>query len=153
MRQILRGTDEPAWLDPDGRQLLRSARHTAEQLGLTQTDVLKDDDIVQWFPWIGTRGVTTLCLWAESREIACCRGALSLSYEDISLSAFRRHLQEMVDGDVDPVELAALLKAKGRERFDRYVAEDLVDKANAQDRLDLQAANQAARDALAELET
>jgi ATP-dependent helicase Lhr and Lhr-like helicase len=151
MRRILRGTDEPAWLDPDGKQQLAAARHAAEQVGLTQTDVLGGDDQVQWFPWLGTRGVTTLWLWAEKQQIPCSRGALSLTYEDVSTAGFRRHLEELVEDDVNAIELAALLRAKHHGKFDPFIDEGLLDKANAADRLDLGAAKQAAYNALAGL--
>ena len=62
---------------------------------------------------------------------------------------FQEHLRELIEDQVNPVELAALLPAKRYEKFDLYVDETLLDKANASDRIDLPEAKQAAQNALA----
>ena len=148
MRRILRGTGEPGWLDAEGKELLRAARHTAERVGLTRADVLAADKQVQWFPWAGTRGSLTLWLWARKQGLACSRGFLSLTYPHLTIAEFGRHLRALVEGDVNPVELAVLLPTKRYERFDPFIDEGLLNKANATARLDVSAARKAAQDVL-----
>ena len=152
MRLVLRETGVPEWLDAEGVELLRAARDTAQNVGLTQTDLLAQDNRVQWFPWAGTRGLLTLWLWAKNQGIDCSRDFLSLTYPHLTTAAFRQHLRNLVGGEVDPIQLAVLLPVKQHERFDPSIDEDLLNKANAQDRLDLAAARKAAHDALEHLE-
>lgn len=152
MSRVLRETGEPEWLDAEGKELLRAARRTAERVGLTRTDVLDGDGQVQWFPWAGTRGSLTLWLWAQKQGIGCSRDFLSLTYPRLSMADFRQHLRVLAEGDVNPIDLAVLLSTKRYERFDAFIDEALLNKANASDRLDLTTARHAAQDALVNLE-
>jgi hypothetical protein len=113
--------------------------------------VLEDDGGVQWFPWLGTRGAMTLWLWAKKQQIPCCRNFLSLTYDEVSRSAFQQHLRELVESEVNAVELAAQMPTKRRQKFDLYVDGGLLDKANGSDRIDLPEAEKAAERALLEL--
>ena len=65
MRRVLLGDEEPDCLDANSLELLRSARDVARKTGLIESDLLDLDDGLQWFPWVGTRSMRTLQLWAK----------------------------------------------------------------------------------------
>jgi ATP-dependent helicase Lhr and Lhr-like helicase len=151
MRQVLLGAEEPDWLDPNSLALLRSARDTAHNIGLTRGDVIDREDGLQWFPWVGTRSMRTLQLWAKEVGLNCSKDCLSLTFNDVSRQDFERHLAALAAHDIDAVKLAKLMTNKQAERFDNYVDERLLDKANAEYRLDLAGAREAARRTLNQL--
>ena len=145
MRRVLLGDDEPEWLDENSLECLRAARCAAIQAELGETNLLELEDGVQWFPWVGTRTMKTLQLWAKHTGLECRKDSLSLVVEDISRRELKGYLARLAHDDFSAVELARLMKNKTAERFDNYVDEALLDKANSVDRLDLPAARQAAR--------
>ena len=145
MRGVLRGTEEPDWLDATSIELLRSARETARRLGLHESDLLDLDQGVQWFPWVGTRTMRTLQLWAKKSGHQCTKDALSLIFGELSKDDLEHHLAVLAKEGLDAVELAALMPSKQFERFDVYVDKQLLDQANAMDRLDVEGARKAAR--------
>jgi ATP-dependent Lhr-like helicase len=148
MREVLLGQDEPEWLDATSREVLQSARETARGAGLHHGDVLNLDDAVQWFPWCGTRTMRTLELWAQDKGLDCTTDALSLTFQGMSPEKLEGCMTEIIEGKPDAVRLAALMANKTVERFDSYVDEDLLNKANSKFRLDLASAAKAARRAI-----
>jgi hypothetical protein len=76
---------------------------------------------------------------------------LSLTFSDVSREEFAQHLAVLAQDGTEAVKLAELMPNKQTERFDRYVGESLLDKANAEYRLDLAGAQEAARRTLAGL--
>lgn len=152
MRRLLRGNQRPTWLDPEGQEQLGVAREAAERIGLLERDVVDGEGEIHWFPWVGTRASMTLALWAKHQNLECSKDFLSLKYPGLSMSKFESHLKKLIERDVDPFELAALFPTKQFERFDSYINEALLIKANAIDRLDLIAAKQAAHLALSQLQ-
>ena len=57
MKSVLMDNDEPAYLDPNSKTLLRAARQTACIVRLDTTDVVFGKQSIQWFPWVGTRAI------------------------------------------------------------------------------------------------
>jgi ATP-dependent Lhr-like helicase len=151
MRRVLLGDEEPDCLDANSLELLRSARDVARKTGLIESDLLDLDDGLQWFPWVGTRSMRTLQLWAKYLGLACAKDHLSLTFSDVSREEFAQHLAVLAQDGTEAVKLAELMPNKQTERFDRYVGESLLDKANAEYRLDLAGAQEAARRTLAGL--
>lgn len=137
MRDVLIGEDEPAYLDQSSRLLLRAARRTARAVGLAESDVLAGRRKVQWFPWVGTRGLFTLSQLAKSWKIGHRMDRLSITYHLPSREAFHEHLRQVTTSKPDALALARLLPVKVVEKFDTYVPEALLDAANAHSRLDV----------------
>jgi hypothetical protein len=87
----------------------------------------------------------TLQLWAKKSGHQCTKDALSLIFGELSKDDLEHHLAVLAKEGLDAVELAALMPSKQFERFDVYVDEQLLDQANAMDRLDVEGARKAAR--------
>jgi len=148
MRAVLRATDEPAWLDQEGILLLRAARAIALVSGLTKRDVLVKPHHIQWFPWIGSRGFATLRALAKSAGISHEYDDLSITYALDSSELFFGHLQEISISAVSATELAGFMPVKAIEKFDDLLPSAVLDVGNAQDRLDLAGAREAAQQTL-----
>lgn len=144
MRSVLVGEDRPDWLDAASLEYLELARDAARRAGLDKSSMLDLDGRVRWFPWVGTRTMRTLHCWSQHVGLRCDKDDLSLAFDDISLEHLEAHLADFAEHGVDPLKLAELMPNKQRERFDIYVEDGLLDKANALDRLDVRSARQAA---------
>lgn len=147
MRQILSDTDEPAWLDNNAKLLLRAARTVATNSGLNETNLLFRPHKVQWFPWIGSKGILTLKTFALRDKIRHENDHLSITYE-IELPNFIEHLQEIVNSTASASGLASLLPVKAVEKYDELLSDDLLNIVNGQNHLDLDEAEKAAANTL-----
>jgi ATP-dependent Lhr-like helicase len=151
MQAVLWTDEVPVYLDHRARTMLSAARLAADQAGLNDQEILQAKDKIAWYPWIGTRGLLTLQLFADHDGIKCEPDDLSLNYQEIGLERFAFHLQKILSGDVAGDELSALMPEKRFNKFDRYLEAKILDRANAVDRLDLESARHAAAAGLAEL--
>lgn len=140
MHKVLMDKDEPTWLHPDGRLLLRAARNIARGCGLINNDVVVRPREIQWFPWVGTRGFETLRAFARSAGIKHEADELSITYQVDSLEHFRAHLAEISNSKLSAAELAAFLSVKSIEKFDGLLADEVLNVANGHDRLNFEEA-------------
>jgi ATP-dependent Lhr-like helicase len=143
MKTILLRDDEPVYLDPASKLLLRAARRVAHSAGLAERDFVIDNHTIQWFPWVGTRTLKTISLLAKSHNIPHITDHISIIYKTSSLELFRNHLQQIASKDINPLELARLLPVKAVDKFDCFLPSSLLDEANARDRLSLSEAREA----------
>jgi hypothetical protein len=120
--------------------LLRAARQTARVVSLGKGDVIFGRQKIQWFPWVGTRALLTLSLFAKSAKIVHETDQLSITYQLSSQEEFFAHLREVTNSQSDAVALARLMPVKAVEKFDEFVPERLLDEANALSRLDISGA-------------
>jgi hypothetical protein len=143
MKSVLMDNDETAYLDQDSKTLLRAARQTACIVRLDTMDVVFGKQSIQWFPWVGTRAMRTLSLFANSAKIVCDTDKLSITYHLSSPEDFYAHLREITKSNTDTVALASLMQNKAVEKFDEFAPEQLLDEANAKSRLDISEARAA----------
>jgi ATP-dependent Lhr-like helicase len=148
MKTVLMDNDEPAYLDQNSKTLLRAARQTACIVRLDTTDVVFGRQNIQWFPWVGTRAMRTLSLFANAAKIACDTDRLSITYHLSSPEEFYAHLREITQSKTDAVALANLLPNKAVEKFDEFAPGQLLDEANAKSRLDVSGAVEACKTVL-----
>jgi hypothetical protein len=144
MKTILQGDEEPTYLDPTSKVLLRAARKTWRAVGLDRSDILTGSQKIEWFPWVGTRTRRTLLLLAQSAGIRAEKDGrnLSITYHVTSPDEFYLHLEKVVAAPAEAITLAKLMTARERfvEKFDDFVPEDLLDEANSHGRLDISGA-------------
>ncbi len=140
MRAVLAGTDEPSYVDGAGLTLLKASREMASRAGVLSPGYIVRKESIQWFPWVGTRGLLTLELHARCDGIAAETDRLSITYKKTGLGRWRGHLQTIQRGRRSSLELAQQMRVKMFEKFDEVLDEDLLDESNARGRLDLPAA-------------
>jgi ATP-dependent Lhr-like helicase len=151
MRIVLTESDEPPYLDSPAKILLRAARTVAKLTEVTSSGFVARDESLQWFPWLGTRALLTLELYARAKGLVVERDLLSLTYKGISIDCWRSHLECIMRNECSALELAQKMPNKTFEKFDDLLPEELLDEANAHDRIDLQAASSRASQMLQEL--
>lgn len=148
MAATLADTDEPPYLDGSSRTLLKAARATAARAGLLAPGYIARAESVQWFPWLGTRALLTLELHAKCDGIAAECDALSITYKKTDLARWRTHLESIAIGKRTALDLAQQITLKTFDKFDDTLVEELLDEANARDRLDLPGAKLRAEQAI-----
>ena len=149
MRAVLSDNDEPAYLDAEAKILLEAAREIARRSGIVSPGFIVRADSIQWFPWVGSRGMQTLELHARCEKIVCKTDSLSITYKKVTLGQWRAHLQSIIENKRSPLHLAQRMAIKTFEKFDEALSDDLLDQANAHDRIAMNAAIQASMKALA----
>ena len=153
MGATLADADEPPYLDEAAKILLRAARTTAARGGVLAPGIIVHGESVQWFPWLGTRGLLTLELHARCDGLGAKCDGLSITYNQTDPARWRTHLESIVRGDRTALDLAQRMAVKTFDKFDEMLAEDLLDEANARDRLDLPGAKLRAEQALHIIDT
>ncbi len=148
MAATLADADEPPYLDGAAQTLLKAARETAVRAGVLVPGYIVRADSVQWFPWLGTRGLLTLELHAKCDGIAAECDALSITYKKIDPARWHTHLESIARGDHTALDLAQRMNVKTFDKFDETLTEELLDEANARDRLDLPGARLRAEQAI-----
>ncbi len=143
MKLVLEDDDEPEFLDATGRGLLRAARTFARESGLLEDGWLCGGGEIVWFPWRGTRCLTTLKLMADACDIKAADDSLSLRFKARNPD----ELQPLFGATYTAEGLARRLPVKPREKYDELLNEDLLVTARAADQIDLEEAE----DALMEL--
>lgn len=153
MKQALESEQSYGYLSSEGRMLLGHARAMYRKSGLDVCSLIEGEKKHVWFPWTGTKAVETLRLAALHLGLGC-----ELGYDGLSLQFaperpdVEKYLRKLASGKVDPVELAGRMDDDEFERFDNLLPSELLNKFNAEDRLDMPGAVLAAKDLLSELE-
>ena len=149
MRAVLVEDSEPPWLNENAKLLLRSGRSIALNSGVARGDVLFLPHRVQWFPWLGSRGVLTLKTFATARHLRHEIDKLSITYWVDSPQVFLEHLKEIIHSSVRSEELAEFMPVKVIQKFDEFIPVEALNVANGHDYLDLRGAKEAAERAFA----
>lgn len=137
MAATLADSDDPPYLNNDARLLLRAARETAIRAGILASGAIFRAESVQWFPWLGTRGLLTLELHARCDSLAVERDDLSITYKKTDRARWLEHLESIASSSRTALELAQEMTIKTFDKFDDALTDELLDAANACDRLDL----------------
>jgi ATP-dependent Lhr-like helicase len=148
MAVTLASVDEPPYLDGAAETLLKAARETAAHAHVLAPGYIVRAESVQWFPWLGTRGLLTLELHAKCDGIATECDTLSITYKKTDPARWRTHLESILREERTALNLAQQMTVKTFDKFDDVLAEELLDEVNARDRLDLPGARLRAEQAI-----
>jgi ATP-dependent Lhr-like helicase len=144
MRKVLSEDGGYAFLHGEATRLLREGRKTFADLRLHARDTITTLGGVTWYPWTGSRVLSTLQLAAKADGLPTERDDLSIRYEKITAADFLSHRTRLASGAFSATQLVSLVSDVKRDRFDEYVAEPLLREAFASESLDLPAAVAAA---------
>lgn len=142
MREVLKGDAGYRYLSPTASEMLAAARQTFRAVGLADYDFLTHEGSFVWFPWAGSKILRTLELLAKADGLKVDCGYLSLRYIGVSTEDFSRHATLIASGKVVPSDLVQFIGDFNRDRFDEYVAPELLESAYASEMLDFAGATQ-----------
>jgi len=140
MRQVLLQERQYPYLNGEARDLLARSRAVARRAGIDRHMLIAlNENSCLWFTWTGTKAQRTLRLLAAKHGVETRDMAMALHVacpRETLLDVLGRVLRQMPTAD----ELAALIQAKQRRKYDGYLSEQLLDLQLASSALDLASA-------------
>jgi ATP-dependent helicase Lhr and Lhr-like helicase len=141
MYKIYLSDQVPGFLNETACDLLQTARRQFQSHGLHQTQVLEDGRSILLFPWRGSVITNTLFVQLLARGLKVQQQSVTLKVNGINREEMRSHLLDLLNqGPADPVALAAAVKNKRHDKYDRFLSEDLLCRNYAAGHLDAQGA-------------
>jgi ATP-dependent Lhr-like helicase len=138
MRRLYRSSEVPRYLDPTAQTLLAEGRATFHAYGHAGRRIFAWGPQTVLFPWRGDRIMNTLAVALGSHGLAVGHDGLALTIGNCSPAGLRTLVEELAAGPPpDPVSLARTVRTKVRDKYDRYLSDDLLDLAYAARALDV----------------
>ena len=104
MKEIYSSEIVPKYLDPQAEEFLKQARANFRETGLHKSDLSKQPiSQINWFPWVGSRTMTTLCLLIElfsGNAPTINKGGLSISCKLIDLKKTSAEISEHTEEEL-----------------------------------------------------
>ncbi len=148
MRRVYRSRAVPPYLDATSRTLLVEGRAAFHAAGHDTHRVFARGPETLLFPWRGDRIMNTLTVVLAGRGLQVGQDGLAITVGHSSPADVRDLIHELAAGaPPDPAALASTVRAKARDKYDRYLGDELLDAAYAARALDVPGA----WEALAEL--
>lgn len=101
-----------------------------------EKDFIRRGDGTECFPWVGGAALTTVALAGRKGglKMEADRLSVRISGDSVEIEAF---LENLAEGEFTAEELAEKFLTKEKDRFDPWVAEELLDRPNARSRINL----------------
>ena len=142
MKQLLKRTDLPSYLDLKAREMMHQARSTASEAELHQASFLQDGTRVIWFTWTGTKIQRTLYgLGTYYGGFDVSDEGIALVFEKATISRVRDIYSELVRSGPSAETLAGKFSLRGREKYEVYLSDELTTRLFARERIDLEGAH------------
>ncbi len=138
MRRVYRSTAVPAYLDATARTLLAEGRAAFHAAGHAARRILARGPETLLFPWCGDRIMNTLTVVLAGHGLQASQDGLAITVGNRSPVEVRDLIRELAAGaPPDSITLAHTVPAKARDKYDRYLSNELLDAAYAARALDV----------------
>ncbi len=140
MHALYLSDEVPRYLDSTARSLLHEGRDAFRRFGHTNQSIFGWEGESLVFPWRGDRIMNTLLVTLASRGLNVGQDGLCLTVKGTTPVGLWILIQELAEApQPDPVALAETVRAKARDKYDRYLGADLLNLAYAARALDVPA--------------
>jgi ATP-dependent Lhr-like helicase len=141
MRAIYLSEEIPRYLDSTARALLAEGRESFRRFGHADQAICGWESETLLFPWRGDRIMNTLLVTLAGQGLAVGQDGICLTVKGTSPTRLQALIRELADApQPDPLALADSVRTKARDKYDRYLGEDLLNRAYAARALDVPAA-------------
>ncbi len=138
MREVLDGTDAPAYLDRTGRRFLDEARTSYRRLQLDRKPVVPWGRDTLIFPWRGDRIMNTLAVLLGTKGITVSQDGVALTCADTSPERLLKAVRELeAAGMPSATALARGVKIREKDKNDPWLGAALLTEAYAARDLDV----------------
>jgi ATP-dependent Lhr-like helicase len=137
MREILSDTKIPAYLDQVAKEMLQEARNFARESDILHNPFFRNGEELIWFTWCGTRVNRTILGLGLYKDLDVSDEGIALTFEKMSDTEIQKYYSQFLLEQPDPVELARCFPVKAIEKYDGYLADELLSEAFARNYLDL----------------
>jgi ATP-dependent Lhr-like helicase len=141
MRAIYQSDEIPRYLDDTARSLLSEGRDVFRRFGHASQSIFGWGNETLLFPWRGDRIMNTLLVTFASQGLNVGQDGVCLTVKGTTPTRLWTLIRELaVASQPDPLALADSVRAKARDKYDRYLGPDLLNLAYAARALDIPAA-------------
>jgi ATP-dependent Lhr-like helicase len=138
MFRLYRSGDIPRYLDATARTLLAEGRAAFHAYGHATRRIFARDAETLLFPWRGDRIMNTLTAVLGMHGLAVGQDGLAITVGNCTPARLFDVITSLASGPApDPVAIAATVRAKHHDKYDRYLSEDLLNLGYAARALDV----------------
>jgi len=137
MREILLDTKVPIYLDQTAKEMLQEARTFARDADILHYPFFRNGNEIIWFTWCGTRANRTLLGLGLYKDLDVSDEGIALTFKNMTDIEIQECYSQFLLEQPDPVELAQCFPIKTVEKYDGYLADELLSEAFARNYLDL----------------
>ncbi|MDT5028961.1 MAG: ATP-dependent helicase Lhr and Lhr-like helicase, partial [Micromonosporaceae bacterium] len=140
MRALYLSEEVPRYLDSTAQTLLNEGRQVWHRFGHARQAIFGWRNETLLFPWRGDRVMNTLMVVLAGQGLNVGQDGLCLAVKGISPTELWNLVQELATTPPpDPLALAQNVRVKTRDKYDRYLGDDLLNLAYAARALDVPA--------------
>ncbi len=141
MRALYQSEEIPRYLDDTARVLLGEGREAFRRFGHAEHAIFGWGNETLLFPWRGDRIMNTLLVTLASQGLSVGQDGVCLTVKGTTPARLRALIRELAAAPrPDPLALADSVRVKARDKYDRYLGEELLNLAYAARALDIPAA-------------
>lgn len=127
MRQTLFSDSMPVYLDKQGKEILSGMRTAAREAGLAERDLIPDSNGTWWFTWAGSAVQRTLVALGRSwGEFEIADHEIAIFFKGASADTITDFYVDTLQNCPSASEIAICLGDFVREKYDRYLPEQLL---------------------------
>ncbi|MEU4159355.1 DEAD/DEAH box helicase [Actinoplanes sp. NPDC026670] len=135
---LYRSADVPRYLDATARTLLAEGRAAFHAYGHATRRVFPDGPDTLLFPWHGDRIMNTLAAVLSMHGLTVSQDGLVITVGGCTPARLLAVIGDLASGPApDPIAIAAAVRAKQHDKYDRYLSEDLLNRGYAARALDV----------------
>jgi ATP-dependent Lhr-like helicase len=141
MRALYQSEEIPRYLDSTARTLLVEGREVFRRFGHADQSIFGWGNETLLFPWRGDRIMNTLLVTLARQGLNVGQDGVCLTVKGTTPTRLWTLIRELAAApQPDPLALADSVRTKARDKYDRYLGEDLLNLAYAARALDVPAA-------------
>jgi ATP-dependent Lhr-like helicase len=137
MREILSDTKMPVYLDQVAKEMLHEARTFARESDILRYPFFRNGNDTIWFTWSGTRVNRTLLGLGLHNRLCVSDDGIALAFDKMSDMDIRARYSQFLSEQPNPIELAQCFPVKAVEKYDSFLADELLCESFARNYLDL----------------
>lgn len=138
MRRLYRSSEVPQYLDTTARTLLAEGRAAFHAYRHGTDRVFSWNSETLLFPWRGDRIMNTLTVVLARQGLTVGQDGLAITVGNCEPEQLTALIRELAAGPPpDPEALAATVRAKVHDKYDRYLSEEVLNRAYAARALDV----------------
>lgn len=138
MFRLYRSSDVPRYLDPTARTLLAEGRAAFHAYGHATGRIFARGAETLLFPWHGDRIMNTLAAVLGMHGLSVGQDGLAITVDHCSPTRLLEVITHLATGPApEAVAIAATVRAKQHDKYDRYLGDDLLNHGYAARALDV----------------
>ena len=138
MKGLYRCGVVPRYLDRTAEAMLGEGRAAFHRLGLAHRSIIGWGSESLLFPWRGDRIMNTLAVTLTGQGLHVGQHGVCLTVGDTTPTTLWKLMKELAqEPPPDPLDIARTVRVKTHDKYDRYLSDDLLNRAYAARALDV----------------